>query len=207
MKWLPATTLALLLPSCAYVQTHKDVEEWGCRYQGGELKQENLELFAQDGKWYLSSSSSTFKKDYPWVHDSVFRRNDYQARYIPIDSDGQQGRAYFRISEGTAHVLQRADGYAELSSLGNEINEFKEKPLFSLAGATRYPIRAQIAHSPDQKRPVVISKREPEKTPLLNQVLGKMDFVVVDIPLTVAYNVAIPVMAPFVFFYEFSTED
>lgn len=192
---------ACLLSSCAYMQTHKNVEEWGCRYRGGELTKEQLGLYHGNGQWYLSAPAATFKKDYPIIHDSVFRKGDNHPHHVLVKGT-EEGTAYFPISAGTALVLQRTDGYAQLSSLAEEIKSRQQEPVFQLPSAQRFPIRAEI--DANGKEPVnLVGKRSPESTPLVNQALSKLDFVVIDIPGTLAYNVAIPFMAPFVFFREF----
>ena len=53
----------------------------------------------------------------------------------------------------------------------------------------------------------MLKNRVPEKKPIWSRALGKADLVLVDFPATLVYNVAIPIMAPFVFFYEFTHED
>lgn len=205
MKTYAWIILSAALSSCAYVQTHKNVSEMGCYYEGGQLQKDNLALFRQDGQWYLSASAAQFKKRYPLVHDSVFRRGNNDPKSEIIDGSAS-GLAYFPISEGTATVLQRKDGYSRLDSLAAEIDSLQGFPSSSLPRGVRYPILAEIdVQGSDSAN--VIRARRPETTPAINRALSAVDFVMIDIPGTLAYNVAIPFMAPFVFFYEFISND
>jgi len=205
MKTYAWIILAAALPSCAYMQTHKNVAEMGCYYEGGQLQKDSLGLFSQDGQWYLSASAAQFKKSYPLVYDSVFKRGDNAPKSKLIDGTAS-GSVFFPISAGTATVLQRKDGYARLSSLAAEIDSLQGVPCFSLPRGVRHPILAEIDVQGNDSANV-IRERRPETTLALNKVLSAVDFVVVDIPGTLAYNVAIPFMAPFVFFYEFISKD
>lgn len=205
MRTFAAILFAFLLPSCAYMQTHKNVEEWGCHYEGGKLQKGDLALYAKEGRWYLSAPKAKFGKRYPIIHDSVFRKGDNEPWHEMIEGS-EGGMAYFPISAGTASVLQRADGYADLSLLASEITSRQQEPLFHLPGASRYPIRAEI-NATGKGYANLVGKRTPETPPAINKALSAVDFIAIDIPGTLAYNVAIPFMAPFVFFYEFFSND
>lgn len=205
MRTFAVILLSFLLPSCAYMQTHKNVEEWGCHYEGGQLQKGELALYAKDGQWYLSAPKARFEKHFPVIHDSVFRKGNNEPRHELI-AGSEGGMAYFPISAGTASVLQRADGYADLSLLATEIKSRQQEPLFRLPGASRHPIRAEI-DATGKGYANLVGKRTPETTPAINKALSTMDFIIVDIPGTLAYNVAIPFMAPFVFFHEFLSND
>ena len=196
-------SLGMLLSSCAYVQTHKNVEELGSYYEGQVLSKGAMELYSSGGQWYLSAKKARFKMSYPTVHDSVFRRNDYAPTFSLIDNANHE-TIYHRISPIAASVLMQPNGYFSLSALAEEISRTPGEWLTELPGAQRHAILADIAGNDHH---YTETNRVPEKKDLAIQALGKLDFIVVDVPLTVAYNVAIPLMAPFVFFYEFLSKD
>lgn len=196
-------SLSVLLSSCAYVQTHKNVEEIGSYFEGEVLSTENMGLYKKDSQWYLSATKARFKMRYPSVHDSIFRRNDYSPEYVALPS-GDQRVVYHPISAYAAQILQRRDGYFRLRALGEEIQRHGGAWVEELPGAVRTPIAAEIGGKQSYS---IIRRRVPEKKRLWSRALGKADLVLVDLPATVVYNVAIPIMAPFVFFYEFAHED
>ena len=108
------------------------------------------------------------------------------------------------VSNGTAVVLQKNDGYADLSVLSEEMKSTDGAWLDTLpAGARRCTIQAEIAGQPT----TWLSTASGNDTPIYASALGTLDQVIIDWPGTVLYNVAIPVMAPFVFFYEFLNEE
>lgn len=192
---------SMLVSSCAYVQTHKNVEEQSTYYEGKVLSTENVRLYRQDGKWYLAAERAKFRLTYPNVHDEVFRRNMTEPKFKLLELDEQI--MYHAISSHAAEILQRRDGYFKLDALAEEIQRTPGEWLEELPGAQQHVILAEIAGS---HKYYIKQRRVPEKTPIVDKALGTLDFIVVDIPATVAYNVAIPFMAPFVFFYEFSQE-
>ena len=110
---------------------------------------------------------------------------------------------YRQISSGTATVLQRTDGYAELNILCDELQNSSAPWIESLpTGAQSCSIKAEIVGS---------SITWPERNsateaPLAIRALSTIDQVLVDWPGTILYNIAIPIMAPFVFFHEFLYE-
>lgn len=195
---MTALSAVLLMSSCAYVQTHKNVREMGCYYEGHVLSYSDTQLYKQGGRWYISARKAHFKLHYPVVHDSVFRRSDFAPRFEKIDIDNPEV-VYHSISDNAAAVLRRTDGYFELAALADEIERSGGEWKTALPGATHHPISAEIhgTYIP------MGQQRIPQETPLANRILSNLDFIAVDIPLTVAYNAAIPIMAPFVFFYEF----
>lgn len=204
-KVLPALMIGigLALSSCAYVQTHKNVEEIGSYYEGGVLDAKTMGLYKRGGVWYLSAYKAQFKLSYPVVHDSVFRRNDFSPEFRLMDTPGREV-IYHPISASAADVLLSGDGYFQLRALSDEIHRTPGEWTTDLAGAQKYPILAEIG---GKQIYYMEEKRVPANKPLVSKILGKLDFVIVDIPSTIVYNVAIPVMAPFVFFYEFTHED
>ncbi len=197
---------SLTLSSCAYMQTHKNVRERGCYYEGQLLpppSQETLSLYRKGGEWYLAARKAQFHLKYPVVYDSVFRTDGNEPRH-EILQGSEQGIVYHPISAGTAAVLQRADGYAELETLAEELRTTPGEWTSSLPGAVSYPVRAQIV---GERAVTLLGKRHPEQTPLSNRILSQIDRVLIDFPGTIAYNVSIPFMAPFVFFREFSKDN
>lgn len=197
---------SLTLSSCAYMQTHKNVRERGCYYEGQLLpppSQEALSLYRKGGEWYLAARRAQFRLKYPVVYDSVFRTDGNEPRH-EILQGSEQGIVYHPISAGTAAVLQRPDGYAELETLAEELRTTPGEWISSLPGAVSYPVRAQIVGGHAVTLP---GKRYPSQIPLSNRILSQVDRVLIDFPGTLVYNVSIPFMAPFVFFREFSKED
>ena len=206
MKHFPPSLLAiaLCLSSCAYLQTHKNIQEAFHEYEGYRLV-EPLKLYSAGGAWYLAVQRETMELHYPVLHDSIFLENDYEPRYSTTKV--HEGVQYHRISGGTAQVLLRNDGYYTLPSLFEEMNSMNTEPVSSLpAGARQHTILARVdAHTSHSVAKT--TKRIPESTPVLANALAGLDFVCVDFPCSVAYNVAIPVMAPFVFFHDFIAGD
>ncbi len=196
--------LALLCPSCSYMQSHKNVEEMGRVYEGSRLEKNGIALYSAGGNWYLAAPAAKFRKSYPLFHDSVLLTENNEPEFKKVQGTLQYSTFYFRISEGTAACLQRTDGYANLEDLAQEIRSSTAKPLSSLPGGVRHAI---VAHLQAPKNAVTLVN-EPTTTPsMATKMLSKADFVLLDIPGTVAYNVAIPFMAPFVFFREFTNEE
>lgn len=192
-----------MLSSCAYVQTHKNVEELGSYFEGHILSTDTLGLYKHNNQWYLSAQTARFKLSYPSVHDSIFRRNDSSPEFKLIPSHSNS-LVYHPISSAAAQILQRSDGYFQLRALGEDIYRTGGTWVSELQGAQHFPIAAEIG---GKQVFYMEEKRVPESKPIFSRVLGKVDFVLIDIPGTLLYNVAIPFMVPFVFFYEFSQED
>lgn len=203
MRWFFLLLSSFLLASCAYVQTHKNVEQWGNSYTGYRLLQP-LQLYQQGNDWYLAGEQVRLKKDFPIVHDTIFRVRNNDPVFKPIPSTTQHCISYHRISAGTAHVLQRKDGYAQLDILSKEIEEDLSPWLSSLASARQVPV---LAECEGQNAIAVERESKPAQIPWGNQILSKADFVLVDVPGTILYNVSIPFAAPFVFFHEFLSEE
>ena len=202
MLQLALLSAGLFLSSCAYVQTHKNVEEMSTHYEGQMLNAATMELYESGGAWYISAAKARFKLSYPIVHDEVFRKSFEQPSFRLIHADEQM--VYHPISSHAAQILRQSDGYFELKGLAEEIQRTPGAWVSHLpAGAVKHAIAADIAGNPHQ---YMEELRIPREKPIGDMILGKLDFVVVDIPATLAYNVAIPFMAPFVFFYEFFQE-
>ena len=179
----------------------------GCEYEGKQLsvKQGNKlnKVYHQGNTWYLAAENVRLKKSYPLVHDSVLFTGNNAPEYRKIENS-EEGISYHPISAGTAAVLQRGDGYATTDTLAAELTSTPGAWVSTLPNATAYEIKAEI---PDNGCHTIAGMRQPQETPMANQVLGALDFVFIDIPATAAYNAAIPFAAPFVFFGEFIKND
>lgn len=195
--------VAALLPSCAYMQTNKNIRELGATYHGSELKAETLSLHRKSGQWYLGSPSGHYSKHYPVIHDDVFFKEDNDPTYTLLQTDGK--RLYYPISSGTAACLQRTDGYAQTDALVTEIQRLGGTPLAALPGASTSSIRAEIAQG--KRTAMLPGQRTPQEPKLSTRILAEVDTYTVDAIGTLGYNVAIPIMAPFVFFSEFLSDN
>ncbi len=188
--------LALALSCCAYTQVHKNVEEQGRIFKGHQFAETSM-VYHAGGQWFLAAAPAEFRLHHPTVHDSVFQgQTETEMRLV-----GTVGSAlaYHPVSAGTAKVLMREDGYAELQTLADELKTYPGSWRSELPGARAYPIRAQVVGKPV----AITSTATPEHPTLGTRVLSSLVFVGVDVPGTVLYNVAIPFAAPFVFFGEF----
>lgn len=192
--------VGLMLSSCAYMQTHKNVAEIGSYYEGHILSTRSMELYQYKGQWYLSANQARFKLEYPIVHDSVFRRNDYTPSLVPLHVAPQ--KVYHAISPSSAAILQRRDGYFQLSTLAEDIRRTPGEWVHSLPNARRHAILAVID---GEQTTHIKGARVPSKPLISSRILSNLDLVFIDAPATAIYNVAIPIMVPFVFFYEFIT--
>lgn len=194
----------MLSTSCAYLQTHKNVEEMGAYYQGYLLDKRELHVYhrAADDTWYVNARRAKFRLHYPSVHDSVFRRKD-DSPYFRVKSIANDF-VYHPIRKSTAQVLTAPDGYMYLSVLAEDIQRGESTWKDSISATSVYPVKAELPGETTFQMP---GTRVPFKKSLYARILGKTDFVVVDVPGTLVYNIAIPIMVPFVFFYEFTSSD
>lgn len=208
-KLLFPLVVLLNLSSCAYVQTHETVQEFFTQRAGDELAAP-LKLGKVGGSWYLCTKSCAggVTKRYPVVHDEILLDGHNE----PQLKEGQGGvdknaPTAWPISAGTATVLMRVDGYATLETLADEMLRSRAGRLHSLPRDMQfYPVKAQIAGT---EKPTYLL-RDGDAALDLNlaqKAVVQADRVLVDWPLTAAYNCAIPFMAPFVFFYQFLTEE
>lgn len=192
------------------MQSHKQVREWRYYYDGhifDESQGSTWNLYEYKGQWYISAQRVTLQKNYPLIHDSILFTEDNEAHF-DIVSRNQTERVFHPISKGTALVLLREDGYARWDDLAEEITSHSSSWIPSLPpGFTTHPVRAQVVPSSSPHGTIVAGNPRLPKTPLSNQILGGLDFVIVDIPGTLVYNLLIPVMAPIKFFAEFSLSD
>jgi len=188
------------------MQTHKNVAEIDAHYVGAELRADNMQLYSRAGEWYVAAPKVLLERHYPIIHDTVYlnRDNDPTESVAETNNDGSQ--LYMPISAGTAKVLQHQNGYAELPSLVKESYSSGKAATVSLPGARSHAVRAHIE---TKKGDVAyyVSRRIPEQPSLSIRVLSQVDKYTVDVIGTLAYNVSLPLMAPFRFFSEFITED
>ncbi len=200
--FLPLAVLGVAagLSSCAYVQTHKNVRELGTTYKGYRISNPS-HVYRSGGTWYLAATPAEFRLHRPFVHDSVFRKKDDSPELRLLREDTTR-RAYHAISDGTAAVLMRSDGYAESATLASEIRESKTPWLDSIPHATAYPVQARLEGT---EKVSIATGRDPQETPLVYTLLGHADFIFIDIPCTLVYNVCIPFAAPVIFWKEFTS--
>ncbi len=182
--------------SCAYMQIHKNVEQLGNYYEGFEVS-DPKEVYLSNGKWYLKGEKYHLRLSYPIVYDTVF----LEAQEPSLVRVGENlGTAYLEISYGTALALRVENGYAEPRILAKEMQLNNARPRDSISRyAMAYPVKAEIVTS---EGPARITFNEVKgKTSVPTKILAGATLVFVDAPGTVVYNIAIPLMAPFYFFY------
>ncbi len=192
-----ALSSTLFLSSCAYTQVHKNVKQRGNYYKGFEADTPTT-VYQSNGKWYIKGQKFNLRLKYPTIYDTVF----LEGGTPELERVGASlGVAYQEISSGTAIALRERNGYATLPLLQREMQDLKTTPRNSLKkGATSHRIRAEIAQ--DQKPIRVTYAEASNRYSLATKSLSYLTFVAVDIPATLAYNVSIPFMAPFYFFYD-----
>lgn len=193
-------TASAFLSSCAYLQTHKNIEE-SFRQHTAYALSPDIELYKSGDGYYVALEKQQVKVHYPVLHDSVFLVQNNEPELIKASDDTT--KAYRQISKGTAHVLQMPNGYAELSVLGDEIKSSKSEILTALpAGAKLCTTTAQIEGDTISWK----EQRSVDEAPFAARLLSSADFLLIDCPGTLLYNISIPIMAPFVFFHEFLNE-
>ncbi len=190
-----------LLSSCAYMQTHKNIEEAGRQRVGYHL-QSPLKLYRAGEQYYLAAEQQQLRMRYPVIHDTIFLTGNNKPVFYSISE--QNPTVYFPISKGTGQVMQLQDGYVELETLKSELSESHAECSSTLpGGAQECSIRALVQGEPTTWPDPMA---EVQSSTIAN-VVGTLDQVIIDWPGTVLYNLAIPVMAPFVFFHQFLTEE
>ena len=190
----------VFLSSCAYMQTHKNIEESSREHTGYTLNKE-FELYRAGGKYYLAAEQKQLRVHYPVIHDSIFLSGNNAPEYRAINNE--TSKVYHEISAGTAMVLQRPDGYADMQVVSDELKDNSTPWLQALpGGASKCSIKAEIAgDTTTWPQPGSFTE-----TPISIQALSMADRILIDWPGTLLYNISIPVMAPFVFFHEFLNE-
>ncbi len=176
------------------MRTHKNTEQIDSYYIGSEVAKPT-EIYQFGNKWYLAVDQYKMRWHYPWIKDTVFMDEEHPHLYKLGPSEGT---VFHPISYGTATVLLRKNGYASLSTLAKEIQDNPSPYLSSLPGATAHKVLAHI--DTDKQLPYASSQRVPAKPSFGIRALAMLQFVVVDIPGTLVYNISMPVAAPFVFF-------
>ncbi len=198
MKYLAITLASFatsLLSSCSYMQLHKNVEQYGDYYEGFEADVPQI-VYESKGKWYLKGKKYHLRYDYPLIYDTVFLEGG-KPQLVHVGPS--LGDAYLEISHGTSIALRERSGYATLPILQRELQEIGSTPLDSLASnAIEYKIHAEIPHA-DHPIRVTHADIHTSKSSVTTA-LSYATLVFVDIPGTLVYNIAIPVMAPFYFF-------
>lgn len=202
-RWLLLVLGAQSFTSCAYVQTHKNVEECFYRYEGAQIS-EKPELYRAGESYFVAADAAVLSKQYPMVHDTVFFDNNNEPKFHVEQMEGK--KLYYPISAGTAMVMQREDGYVSLALLSDELQRGIARPQLP-HGAHACTVRAELAEKEAHGTGMIVSSQGPQHLPFWGQMLTLADKVVVDAPATVGYNCLIPVMAPFVFFHRFLNEE
>lgn len=200
-------SFSLLLASCAQVQTHRSVREWGTTYEGIALDPPRV-LYTQGDRSYLSVNCHRMEKDYPILRDKIFltqQNGEPEIQILHPTSDAQPRLMYVPLTTSTAQVLTHEQGYCTMDVLLDEVKSHMGEARESLPGARQQPVRALV----DGKRTLYAFEetRSPKKPSMAQVWLSRVDRAVIDAPATLLYNVSIPVMEPFVFFYEFFTDD
>ena len=190
----------LLMPSCVYVQTHKNVEQIGSTTPMGKLERDRLYRVGDD--WCLRAHEVNTKLDYPLIRDEAFTGNTRP----PIVSEAgplSDEPIYIPVSEGTAAVMQREDGYVHIGDLVSEMERFKRHYTAEQGRGKVRPAGAIRAEAAGENGAVFVNLGKPSSPSAVGSVLGTADLVLVDIPATLAANALLPVIAPFYFFVDF----
>lgn len=189
------------LTSCAYMQTHKNIEEAQTIRTGYELTSD-IELYRAGGRYYVAISKQQLRKKYPVIHDSIFLTGNNDPTWQKVGAE--ETTVYHPVSTGTATVLQRQDGYASIEVLADELKNNNDSWVACLpTGAGKCSVKAEITGT----NTIWEGNEPPQSCSMLTRFVSIVDQVCIDWPGTLAYNVAIPVMAPFVFFHQFLNEN
>lgn len=202
-RWMLLVLGAQAFTSCAYVQTHKNVEECFNRYEGAQLS-EKPELYRAGESYFVAADAVVLSKRYPTIHDTIFFDRDNEPKFHVEHLEGK--KRYYPVSAGTAAVMQREDGYVSLALLSDELQRGMARPRLP-RGAHACVVRAEPAEKEAPGASLIVDSRDPHQLPLWGEVLSLADKVAVDAPATIGYNCLIPVMAPFVFFHRFLNEE
>lgn len=200
-------SLSLLLASCAQVQTHLRIRESGTTYEGIAMDPPRV-LYTQGGRSYVGVDCHRMVKDYPILRDKIFltqQNGEPETQILQPASGEAPKRVYVPLTASTAQVLTHEQGYCTMDVLLEEVKANMGEARASLPGAGQEPVRAFVdggkcLHAFEETR----SPKEPSAAKVW---LSRVDRAVVDAPATLLYNVAIPVMEPFVFFYEFFADE
>ncbi len=193
--------------SCAYTQFNKQIEEKSTVYNGFSVELP-LALYSSQGNWYVKVRRIDVQRIRPFIHDTVMLKDSAPFTYgteKPLShyTDYQ----YIKISDGTASVLRRADGYATLETLCDEIKSNYRSATKEIPEGIQHRVYAEIKTVQGNIAYIAPDGKPIRQPGIGNKVLSKLALVCVDVPGTVVYNVAMPIMAPFLFFRDFLSED
>ena len=193
--------------SCAYTQFNKQITEKATVYNGFAVELP-LSLCSSQGGWYVKVRKLEVQKIKPFVHDSIMLTNaSKEALGTPKPFSYYTEYQYIKISDGTAAVLQRTDGYATLETLCDELKAgYQQGCLSELPDSMQHRVYAQIKTEQGNIAYVATDGQPIRKPGIGTKVLSKAALVCVDVPGTVIYNVSMPIMAPFIFFHDFITD-
>ncbi len=196
-------TLMMSISSCAYMQTHKQIESQAEICRGFCVEKPSI-VYSHGGNWYLKVRPVALRKEYPLVYDSIMLTENNAPVLREIPNSEASSAMYVSLSSGTAKVLMRADGYAMLSTLRDELSE--GQIITTSAGMRPHNIAATIDTKGVKSPGAYCIKSTQNSAGMGNKVLRNTSLILVDAPGTLLYNVAIPVMAPFIFFNDFFSE-
>ncbi len=186
-----------LVSSCAYTQVHKNVKQRGNYYKGFEADAPTT-VYESQGRWYLKGKKYHLRLHYPVIYDTVFLEGGEPSL---IHVGASLGDAYQEISQGTAIALRERNGYASLPILQREMQGLGATPISALAkNAKSHRVNAEIADADTPIRVTYANAKNQYR--LATKSLSYLTFATVDIPGTLLYNISIPLMAPFYFFYD-----
>ena len=200
-------SLSTTLNSCAYTQFNKQIQEKATVYNGFSVELP-LSLYSSQGNWYVKARKIQVQKIKPFVHDTVMLKDsNKEALGTPKPLSHYTEYQYIKISEGTAAVLRRADGYATLETLCDEMKGNYGQAVTELPESMQHRVYAQIKTGQGNIAYVAADGTPVRKPGIGTQILSKAALVCVDVPGTVIYNVSMPIMAPFLFFADFLSDD
>ena len=192
------------LNSCAYTQFNKQITEKATVYNGFAVELP-LSLYSSQGGWYVKVRKLEIQKIKPFVHDSIMLTDtSKEGLGTPKPFSHYTEYQYIKISDGTAAVLQRTDGYATLETLCDELKAgYAQGCVSELPDSMQHRVCAQIKTEQGNVAYVSADGQPIRKPGMGTKVLSKVALVCVDVPGTVIYNVSMPIMAPFIFFKDF----
>lgn len=202
-----AITVSSSISSCAYTQLNKQVLEKATVYNGFAVELP-LSLYSSQGNWYVKVRKLDVQKIKPFIHDNIVLKNGDKESIGTLKPFSHYTEyQYIRVSDGTASVLQRSDGYATLETLCDELKDsYAQGCISELADSMQHRVHAQIKSDKGSIACVAANGQPVQRPGVGTQILSKLALVV-DAPCTVAYNVAMPLITPVIFFSEFLTDD
>lgn len=198
--------LSSTLNSCAYTQFNKQIQEKATVYNGFSVELP-LSLYSSQGNWYVKARKIQVQKIKPFIHDTIMlKEGNTEALGTPQPLTHYTEYQYIKISEGTAAVLRRTDGYATLETLCDEMKANYGQAVAELPESMQHRVYAQIKTGQGHIAYVAADGTPLRKPGIGTQVLSKVALVCVDVPGTLIYNVSMPIMAPFYFFADFLSD-